>query len=67
MRGGIEEEEDLTIAWFLSGLNYNIGDKVELLPCNNFNDLVQMSVKMEQQILRHPSRKDSSSFSKSDF
>ena len=28
MRVGIEEEEDLTIARFLSGLNYNIRDKV---------------------------------------
>jgi len=32
MRAGIEEEEELTIARFLSGLNYNIRDKVELLP-----------------------------------
>jgi len=66
MRAGIEEEE-LTIARFLSGLNYNIKDKVELLPYHNFNDLVQMSIKVEQQLLRRPSRKDSPSFSKSDF
>ena len=43
---------------FLSGLNYNIRDKVELLPYHNFNDLVQMSIKVEQQLLRRPSRKD---------
>ena len=30
MRAGIEEEEEITIARFLSGLNYNIRDKVEL-------------------------------------
>ena len=59
MRAGIEEKEDLTIARFLSGLNYNIRDKVKLLPYHNFNDLVQMSVKVEQQLLRRPSRKDS--------
>ena len=67
MRVGIEEEEELTITRFLSGLNYNIKDKVELLPYHNFNDLVQMSIKVEQQLLRRPSRKDSPSFSKSDF
>jgi len=32
LRAGIDEEEDLTIARFLSGLNYNIRDRVELLP-----------------------------------
>jgi len=40
MRAGIEEEEELTIVRFLSGFNYNIRDKVELLPYRNFNDLV---------------------------
>ena len=47
MEAEIEEEEDLTIARFLSGLNYNIRDKVELLPYRNFNDLVQISIKVE--------------------
>jgi len=32
LRAGIEEEEDLTIARFLTGLNYNIRDRLELLP-----------------------------------
>jgi len=68
MRVGIEEEEDLTIARFLSGLNYNIKDKVELFPYHNFNDLIQMSIKVKQQLLRRPSHKDSPFFfSKSDF
>jgi len=39
-RARIEEEEELTIARFLSGLKYNIRDKVEFLPYRNFNDLV---------------------------
>jgi len=47
LRVGIEEE-DLTIARFLSGLNYNIRDRVELLPYQNLNDLVQMCIKVEQ-------------------
>ena len=68
LRVGIDEEEDLTIARFLSGLNYNIRDRVELLPYQNLNELVQMCIKVEQQLLRKPIRKDSSlSFSKSDF
>jgi len=50
----IDEEEDLTIARFLSGLNYNIRDRVELLPFQNLNELVQMCIKVEQQ------KKDSS-------
>jgi len=41
---------------------------VELLPYRDLNELVQMSIKVEQQFLRRPFRKDSSpSSSKSDF
>jgi len=60
LRVGIEENEDLTIARFLSGINYAIRDRVELLPYTNLNDLMQMCIKVEQQLLRRPSRKDSS-------
>jgi len=60
LRDGIEENEDLTIARFFNGLNYVIRDRVELLPYNNLNDLVQMCIRVEQQLLRRPSRKDSS-------
>jgi len=68
LRAGIDEVEDLTIARFLSGFNYNIRDKVELLPYRDLNELVQMSIKVEQQLLRKPFHKDfSPSFSKSDF
>ena len=67
MRVGIEENEDLTIARFLSGLNFATRDRVELLPYNNLNDLVQMYIRVEQQLLRRPSRKDPSiSYSKND-
>ena len=68
LRAGIDEEEDLTIARFLSGLNYNIRDKVDLFPYQNLNELAQMCIKVDQQLLRKPIRKDSSiSFSKSYF
>jgi len=47
LRAGIDEEEDLTIARFLSALNYNMTDRVELLPYQNLNELVQMWIKVE--------------------
>jgi len=37
LRAGIREEPRLTIARFLSGLNFDIRDRVELLP---YHDLV---------------------------
>nr|KYP31836.1 hypothetical protein KK1_047656 [Cajanus cajan] len=52
MRAGIREEEDITIARFLSGLTFEIRDKVELLPYRDLNDLVQLCIKVEQQNLR---------------
>jgi len=48
LRARIEENWDLTIARFLSGLNYVIWDKVELFPYNNLNDLMQMCIRVEQ-------------------
>nr|KYP56942.1 hypothetical protein KK1_003193 [Cajanus cajan] len=53
MRAGIREEENITIARFLSGLNLEIRDKVELLPYRDLNDLVQLCIKVEQQVLRN--------------
>ena len=47
MRAGIIEEEFITISRFLSGLNLNIRDKVELLPYQDLNDLVQICIKVE--------------------
>ena len=52
MRAGIKESEDTTIARFLSGLSLEIRDRVELLHYQDLNDLVQLCVKVEQQILR---------------
>jgi len=40
LRAGIREEPRIPIARFQSGLNYDIRDKVELLPCNDLNELV---------------------------
>nr|KYP43281.1 Transposon Ty3-I Gag-Pol polyprotein [Cajanus cajan] len=60
MRVGIREEENLTIARFWIGLNLEIRDKVELLPYRDLNDLVQLCIKVEQQILRKNFKKESS-------
>ena len=38
MRASIREEEATTIARFLSGLNLEISDRVELLPYQDLND-----------------------------
>ncbi|XP_052725950.1 uncharacterized protein LOC128194403 [Vigna angularis] len=49
LRAGIKEEERFTIARFQSGLNYEIRDKVELLPYLDLNDFVQLCVRVEEQ------------------
>ena len=55
MRAGIREEINITISRFLSGLNLKIRDRVELLPYRYLNDLIQLCIKVEQQILRKES------------
>nr|KYP32391.1 hypothetical protein KK1_046949 [Cajanus cajan] len=69
MRAGIREEEDITIARFLSGLTFEIRDKVELLPYRDLNDLVQLCIKVEQQNLRKNFKTSSysSSYSKNHY
>nr|KYP59882.1 hypothetical protein KK1_015323 [Cajanus cajan] len=70
MRAGIREEERLTIARFLSDLNFDIRDKVELLPYRDLDDLVQLCIRVEQQHLRKPSFKSktqASSYIKKDY
>ena len=47
MRASIRESEPTTIARFLSGLNLEIRDRVELLPYRDLNDLIQLCIKFE--------------------
>nr|KYP44197.1 hypothetical protein KK1_034309 [Cajanus cajan] len=47
-RACIREEEATTVARFLSGLDLEIRDQVELLPYRDLNDLVQLCVRVEQ-------------------
>nr|KYP59331.1 Retrovirus-related Pol polyprotein from transposon 297 family [Cajanus cajan] len=65
MRACIREEEATTVARFLSGLNLEIKDQVELLPYKDLNDLVQLCVRVELQKLRKSSFKRESSHSSS--
>jgi len=65
MRASIREEETTTIARFLSGLNVEIRDKVELFPYRDLNDLIQLFIKVEQQNLRKGSSRKESSYSNS--
>jgi len=57
MRYKIREEEDITIARFISGLNIDTRDKVDFLPYKDLNDLVRLCIKVKQQNLRKPSFK----------
>jgi len=52
MRASIREGEETIISRFLSGLNLDIRDKVKFLPYQDFNDLVQICIKVKQQHLR---------------
>ena len=55
MRTSIRESESITIARFLSELNLEIRERVELLPYQYLNGLVQLCIKVEQQNLRKTS------------
>ena len=59
LRANVKEKAEVTISRFQSGLNIDIRDGVELLPFKDFNDLVQLCVRVKQQIkTRSSSRKD---------
>ena len=62
MRTSIRESESTTIARFLSGLNLEIRDRVELLPYQDLNDLIQLCIKVEQQNLRKTSSRREGSY-----
>ncbi|KAL5162167.1 putative mitochondrial protein [Glycine soja] len=52
-----------SIARFLSGLNMEVRDKVELFPYRNLDELVQLCIRVEQQLKRKPSSKSYDSHS----
>jgi len=57
LRDGLREEERTSIARFHSGHNMEVRDKVELLPYRDLDDLVQLCIRVEQQLKRKPTSK----------
>ena len=55
LRAGFKEEERTSLARFLSGLNMEVRDKVELLSYRDLDELVQVFIRVEQQLKRKPS------------
>ena len=68
LRVGLREEERTSISRFLSGLNMEVKDKVELFPYRDLDDLVQLCIRVEQQLKRKPTSKSygSNSYPKKD-
>ena len=62
LRVGLREDERTSIARFLSGLNMEVRDMVELLPYRDLYELVQLCIRVEQQLKRKPSSKNSTSY-----
>jgi len=50
MSVGIREEPRIALVRFQNGFHYEIRDTVELLPYKVLRDLVQMCIRMEQQL-----------------
>ena len=51
LRDGHREEERTSIARFLSGLNMEVRDKVELLPYRDLDELVQLCIRVEEVVI----------------
>lgn len=50
IRANIEEDMEATMARFLSGLNYDIRDRVEMQHYIELDDMLHMATKVEQQL-----------------
>ena len=50
LRDGLREEERTSITRFLSGLNMEVRDKVELLPYTHPDELVQLCIRVVKQL-----------------
>ena len=62
LRVGLGEKERTSIARFLSGLNMEVRYKVERLPYRDLYELVQLCIRVEQQLKRKSSSKNSTSY-----
>ena len=54
-RVNIEEDREATMAWFLTGLNREIPNVVELQHYVELEDMVHMAIKIENQVKRRGS------------
>jgi len=63
IRANIEEDREATMARFLSGLNQEIQDRIELQHYVELEDMVHMAIKVEQQLKRRTSRNSQGSSS----
>jgi len=57
LRARLREEERTSITRFLSRLNMEVRDKVELLPYRDLDELVQLFIRVKQQLKRRSSSK----------
>ena len=57
LRAGLREEERTRKARFLSGLNIEVKDKVELPPYRDLDEQVQLCIRVKQQLKRNPCSK----------
>src|SRR5262249_53365054 len=63
IRASVQEDREATMARFLSGLNVDIANVVELHPYVEINDMVHMAIKVERQLKRKGSTKHSNVYS----
>ena len=63
LRVRLRVEERTSIARFLNSLNMEVRDMVELLPYRDLYELVQLCIRVEQQLKRKSSSKKSTSYS----
>jgi len=50
IRVRLNEDNELTIIWFIKGLSPNIVDRVKLQPYLSFDDVFHMAIKVEKQL-----------------
>ena len=52
LRARLREEERTSILRFLSSLNMEVRDKIELLPYKDLNELVQLCIRVRGRVFR---------------
>ena len=63
LRAQLREAERTSIVRFLSSLSMEVRGKVELFPYRGLDELAQLCIRVERQLKRKPSPKNSTSYS----